>query len=122
MVTTRPWLLISVMTMRRLGGSVNADVIVIDGVTMGDGVVMGNSKLREAGCCSGSCIVDWGLDGTAVGGDIDKSSLISLRLYVWLGGVVEVLQFEGVGRGDVVVVVVGPWWGRHPPVLIMAAS
>jgi hypothetical protein len=36
-----------VTTMRRLGRSVNADVIVIDGVMMGDGVVMGNGKFRE---------------------------------------------------------------------------
>jgi hypothetical protein len=78
--------------MRRLGGSVNADVIVIDGVTTGDGVVMGDGKLREAGCC----VLDWGLDGTAVGGNVDKSSLVSLRLCEWLGGVVEVLQLEGV--------------------------
>jgi hypothetical protein len=35
--------------MRRLGGSVNADVIVIDGITMGDGVVMGNGKFGEVG-------------------------------------------------------------------------
>jgi hypothetical protein len=122
MVMTRPWLLISVMTMRRLGGSVNADVVVIDGVTTGDGVIMGDGKLGEAGCCGGCCVMDWGLDGTAVGRDVDKSSLVSLRLCIWLGGVVEVLQFKGVGRGDVVVVIVGPWWGRCPPVLIMAAS
>jgi hypothetical protein len=59
---TQPWLLISVMTMRRLGGSVNADVIVIDGVTTGDGVVMGDGKLGEAGCygcCCCCCVVDW---------------------------------------------------------------
>jgi hypothetical protein len=98
MVMTRPWLLISVTTMRRLGGSVNADVIVIDSITMGDGVIMGDGKLREVGGCSCCCcyVMDWGLDGTAVGGDVDKSSLISLRLCVWLCGVVKVLQLEGV--------------------------
>jgi hypothetical protein len=32
-----------------------------------------------------------------VGRDMARFSLISLRLYVWLCGVVEVLQFEGVG-------------------------
>jgi hypothetical protein len=96
MVTTRPWLLISVTTMRRLGGSVNADVIVIDGVMTGDGVIMGDGKFREVGggCCY--CCSDRGLVGTVVGGDIDKSSLVSLRLCVWLCGVVEVLQLEGV--------------------------
>jgi hypothetical protein len=97
MVTTRPWLLISVTTMRRLGRSVNADIVVIDGVTTGDGVVMGDGKFGEVdSCCSSCCCVDWGLVGTAVGGDVDKSSLVSLRLCVWLGGVVEVLQLEGV--------------------------
>jgi hypothetical protein len=91
MVMTRPWLLISVTTMRRLGGSVDADVVIIDGITTGDGVIMGDGKLGEvAGGCS--C---W-LVGTAVGGDVDKSSLVSLRLCEWLGGVVEVLQLEGV--------------------------
>jgi hypothetical protein len=94
MVTTRPWLLISVMTMRRLGRSVNADVIVINSITMGDGVVMGDGKLREVGCCG--CVMDWGLDGTAVGGVVDKSSLVSLRLCEWLCGVIKVLQLEGV--------------------------
>jgi hypothetical protein len=96
MVTTRPWLLISVMTMRRLGGSVNADVIIIDGVTTGDGVVMGDGKLGEVGGCCCCCCVGRGLVGTAVGGDVDKSSLMSLRLCEWLCGVVEVLQLEGV--------------------------
>jgi hypothetical protein len=99
MVMTRPWLLIRVTTMRRLGGSVNADVIVIDGVTTGDGVVMGDGKLGEVGgrcCCCCCCVVDWGLVGTAVGGDVNKSSLVSLRLCEWLCGVVEVLQLEGV--------------------------
>jgi hypothetical protein len=43
--------------MRRLGGSVNADIVVIDGVTMGDGVVMGDGKLREVGCGCG-CVLD----------------------------------------------------------------
>jgi hypothetical protein len=121
MVTTQPWLLISVTTMRRLGGSVNADVVIIDSITMGDGVVMGDGKLGEVGCCC-CCGLDWGLDGTAVGGNVDKSSLVSLRLCEWLCGVVEVLQLEGVGRGNVVVIVVGPRRGRCPPVLIMAAS
>jgi hypothetical protein len=120
MVTTRPWLLISVMTMRRLGGSVNADVVIIDGITMGDGVVMGDGKVREAGVCC--CGVGWGLVGTAVGGDVNKSSHVLLRLCEWLCGVVEVLQLEGVRRGDVVVIVVGPGQGWCPPVLIMAAS
>jgi hypothetical protein len=96
MVTTQPWLLISVMTMRRLGGSVNADVVVIDSVTTGDGVVMGDGKFWEVGgyCCC--CCADWGLVKTAVGGDVDRSSLVSLRLCVWLCGVVEVLQLERV--------------------------
>jgi hypothetical protein len=84
------------MTMRRLGGSVNADVVVIDGVTMGDGVVMGDGKLGEADCCGCCCVVGWGLDRTAVGGDVDKSSLMLLRLCEWLCGVVEVLQLKGV--------------------------
>jgi hypothetical protein len=93
---TRPWLLISVTTMRRLGGSVNADVVVIDSVMMGDRVVMGNGKFGEVGggCCC--CCLDQGLVGTAVGGDVDKSSLVLLRLCVWLCGVVEVLQLKGV--------------------------
>jgi hypothetical protein len=115
-------LLISVTTIRRLGGSVNADVVVIDSVMMGDGVVMGDGKFGEvggSGCC---CCMDWGLVGTAVGGDVDKSSLVSLRFCEWLCGVVEVLQLEGVGRGDVIIVVVGPGRGRCPPVLIMATS
>jgi hypothetical protein len=107
------------MTMRRLGGSVNADVVVIDGVMMGDRVVMGDGKFGEVSSCC-CCCVDWGLVGTAVGGDIDKSSLVSLRLCEWLCGVVEVLQLEGVRRGDVVVIVVGTGRGRCPPVLIMA--
>jgi hypothetical protein len=118
MVMTRPWLLIRVMTMRRLGGSVDADVIIIDGVTTGDGVIMGDGKF--GGFCGGCCCC--GLVGTGVGGDVDKSSLMSLSLCEWLSGVVEVLQLEGVGRGDVVVVIVGSWWGRCPPVLIMATS
>jgi hypothetical protein len=82
------------MTMRRLGGSVNADVVIIDSITTGDGVVMGDGKLGEVGCCG--CVADWGLDGTAVGGVVDKSSLVLLRLCEWLCGVVEVLQLEGV--------------------------
>jgi hypothetical protein len=80
--------------MRRLGGSVDADVVIINGVMTGDRVVMGDGKFGEV--CSGCCCVDWGLVGTAVGGDIDKSSLMSLRLCEWLCGVVEVLQLEGV--------------------------
>jgi hypothetical protein len=97
MVTTRPWLLISMTTMRRLGGSVNADIVIIDSITMGDGVVMGDGKFGEvSGGCCGCCCMDWGLVGTAVGGDVDKSSLISLRLCVWLCGVIEILQLEGV--------------------------
>jgi hypothetical protein len=115
------------MTMRRLGGSVNADIVVINGVTMGDRVVMGDGKFGEVGCCCCCCcywcvIMDWGLVGTTVGGDIDKSSLVSLRLCEWLCGVVEVLQLEGVRQGDVVVVVVCSGRGRCPPVLIMATS
>jgi hypothetical protein len=62
------------------------------------------------------------LVGTTVGGDIARFSLILLRLCVWLCGVVEVLQLEGVGRGDVVIIEVGPWRGCRPPVLIMATS
>jgi hypothetical protein len=81
--------------MRRLGRSVNTDVVIIDGVMTGDGVVMGDGKFGEVGCCYGG-VVTWGLSGTAVGGDVDKSSLVSLRLCEWLGGVVEVLQLEGV--------------------------
>jgi hypothetical protein len=112
MVTTRPWLLISVTTMRRLGRSVNADVVVIDGVTTGDGVVMGDGKLGEVGVCCGCCcccVTGRGLVGTVVGGDVDKSSLVSLRLCEWLCGVVKVLQLKGVRRGDVVVI--GSGWG-----------
>jgi hypothetical protein len=83
-----------VTTMRRLGGSVNADVVVIDGVMMGDGVVMGDGKFGEV---SGGCWdVDGGLGWVTVGGDVVKSSLVSLRLCVWLCGVVKVLQLKGV--------------------------
>jgi hypothetical protein len=85
--------------MRRLGRSVNADVVVIDSVMTGDGVVMGDGKLGEAGCCCCCyccCVLDWGLDGTAMGRDVDKSSLVSLRLCEWLCGVIEILQLEGV--------------------------
>jgi hypothetical protein len=112
MVTTRPWLLISVMTMRRLGGSVDADVVVIDGVMTGDGVVMGDGEFGEVcgGCCCCCCCCE--LVGIVVGRDVDKSSLVSLRLCEWLCGVVEVLQLKGVRRGDVVVIVVGPGRGR----------
>jgi hypothetical protein len=94
MVTTQPWLLISVMTMRRLGGSVNADVVVIDSIMTGDGVVMGDGKIGEVGGCC--CCAGRGLVGTAVGGVVDKSSLVSLRLCEWLCGVIKVLQLEGV--------------------------
>jgi hypothetical protein len=94
MVTTRPWLLISVTTMRRLGGSVNADIIVIDGITMGDGVVMGDGKFGEVS--SGWDVADM-LGWSGVGGDMARFSLVSLRFCVWLSGVVEVLQLEGVG-------------------------
>jgi hypothetical protein len=105
--------------MRRLGGSVNADVVVIDGVMMGDGVIMGDGKFREVG---GGWDADDMLGWIGVGGDMAKFSLVSLRLCVWLSGVVKVLQLEGVGQGNVVIIVVGPWQGRCPPVLIMAAS
>jgi hypothetical protein len=82
MVTTRPWLLISMTTMRRLGGSVNADIVVIDGVTMGDGVVMGDGKFGEV--CGGCRCCCCGLVGIVVGGDVDKSSLVLLRFcYGW---------------------------------------
>jgi hypothetical protein len=80
--------------MRRLGGSVNADVVIIDSVTMGDGIIMGDGKFRGVSCVVD---VDDGLDWTTVGRDVARFSLISLRLCVWLCGVVEVLQFEGVG-------------------------
>jgi hypothetical protein len=85
--------------MRRLGGSVNTDVIVIDSVMMGDRVVMGDGKFGEVSrhcCCCCCCCSGRGLDQTAVGGDVNKSSLVSLRLCEWLCGVVEVLQLEGV--------------------------
>jgi hypothetical protein len=103
--------------MRRLGGSVNADVVVINGIMMGDGVIMGNGKFGEVG---GSWDVCDMLGWTTVGGNVTKFSLISLRLCVWLCGVIKVHQFEGVTRGDVVIVVVGPGRGCYPPVLIMA--
>jgi hypothetical protein len=94
MVTTRPWLLISVMTMRRLGRSVNADVVVIDGITMGDGVVMGEGKFGGVG---GSWDVDNMLGWITVGRDVARFSLILLRLCIWFSGVIKVLQLEGVG-------------------------
>jgi hypothetical protein len=119
MVMTQPWLLISVMTMRRLGRSVNADIIIINGVMMGDGVVMGNGKFGEVVSCWD---VAGGLDWTTVGGDVDRSSLVLLRFCVWLYGVVKVLQLEGVRQGDVVIRMVGPGQGWCPPVLIMAVS
>jgi hypothetical protein len=83
-----------VTTMRRLGRSVNADVIVIDSIMMGDRVVMGDGKFGEV---VGSWGGDTGVNWTTMGGDIVRSSLILLRLYVWLGGVIEVLQLKGVG-------------------------
>jgi hypothetical protein len=43
-----------VTTMRRLGGSVNADIIVIDGVMTGDGVVMGDGKVGDCYWVMGS--------------------------------------------------------------------
>jgi hypothetical protein len=86
--------LISVMTMRRLGGSVNADVVIIHSITTGDRVIMGDGKLGEVDCCG--CVVGRGLDGTGVGRVVDKSSLVLLRLCEWLCGVIEVLQLEGV--------------------------
>jgi hypothetical protein len=104
--------------MRRLGGSVNADVVVIDGITTGDGVIMGDGKFREVGC---SWDINDVLGWISIGGDMARFNLVSLRLCVWLSGVVKVLQLEGVGRGNVVIVVVGPWRGWCPPVLIMAA-
>jgi hypothetical protein len=94
MVTTRPWLLISVTTMRRLGRSVNADIIIINGILTGDGVVMGDGKFGEVGS---GWDVDNVLGWSGVGGDVARFSLVSLRLCVRLGGVVEVLQLKGVG-------------------------
>jgi hypothetical protein len=35
--------------MRRLGGSVNADVIIIDSIMMGDRVIMGDCKCGDIG-------------------------------------------------------------------------
>jgi hypothetical protein len=80
MVTTRPWLLISMTTMRRLGGSVDADIVVIDGVTTGDRVVMGDGKLGEVvgGCC---CCCCWGLVGIVVGCYGLQDSLLSARTF-----------------------------------------
>jgi hypothetical protein len=82
-----------VTTMRRLGGSVNADVVVIDSVTTGDRVVMGDGKFREVDGGWDVCDV---LGWTTVGGDVARFSLVLLRLCVWLGGVFKVLQLEGV--------------------------
>jgi hypothetical protein len=93
MVMTCPWLLMRVTTMRRLGGSVNADVVIINSVTMGDRVVMGNGKFREVG---GRWDIDNMLDWTTVGGDVIRSNLVSLRLCIWLCGVIKILQFKGV--------------------------
>jgi hypothetical protein len=98
MVMTRPWLLMSVTTMRRLGGSVNADVIIINGIMTGDGVVMGNGKFRVVdGDWGGGWDINDVLGWTMVGRDVAKFSLILLRLCVWLCGVVKVLQFKGIG-------------------------
>jgi hypothetical protein len=86
--------LISVMTMSMLGRSVDTDVVIIDGITMGDGVVMGDCKLRGfIGCCD----VDGWLGGTTVSGNVIRFNLVSLRFCEWLCGVVKVLQLEGVG-------------------------
>jgi hypothetical protein len=83
----------SVTTMRRLGRSVNADIVVINGVTMGDGFIMGDGKFGEAG---GGWDVDNMLGCITIGGDVARFSLVSLRLCVWLSGVIEVLQLERV--------------------------
>jgi hypothetical protein len=103
--------------MSRLGGSVDTDIIIIDGVMMGDRVIMGDCKFRGFGV---GCDVGGWLGRIVVGGDMVKSNLISLRFCVWLGGVIEVLQLEGVGQHDVVIVVIGSRWGHRPPVLIIA--
>jgi hypothetical protein len=101
--------LIRVTTMRRLGGSVNADIIVIDGVMTGDGVIMGDGKFGEVG---GSWDINDMLGWTTMGRDIARFSLVSLRLCVWLCGVVKVLQLEGVCYGSMA------WpstlWVAHP--------
>jgi hypothetical protein len=93
MVTTCPWLLISMTTIRRLGRSVNADIVIIDGVTTGDGVIMGDGKFGEVG--GGWDVVDM-LGWITVSRDVARFSLVSLRFCVWLCGVIEVLQLEGV--------------------------
>jgi hypothetical protein len=80
-----------VTTMRRLGRSVNADVIVIDSVTMGDGVIMGDGKFGEVGGSWDVWDIDAVLCWTSVGRDIARFSLVLLRLCVWLCGVIEVL-------------------------------
>jgi hypothetical protein len=79
--------------MSRLGRSVNADIVVIDSVMMGDGVIMGDSKFGEVG---GGWVVGIVLAWTMVGGDLTKSSLVLLRLCEWLCGVIKVLQLKGV--------------------------
>jgi hypothetical protein len=86
--------LISMTTISRLGGSVDTDVVVIDGIMMGDRVIMGNCKLGGFVSC---CDMDGWLGGTTVSGDVIRFNLISLRFCEWLCGVVEVLQLEGVG-------------------------
>jgi hypothetical protein len=35
--------------MRRLGRSVNVDIVIIDGIMTGDGVIMGDGKFGEVG-------------------------------------------------------------------------
>jgi hypothetical protein len=84
-------------TMRRLGGSVNADIVIIDGITTGDRVVMGNCKFGDGGGCWDINSI-W-LGHTTVGGDVARLSRVSARLCVWNYGDVrvKVLQVEGVG-------------------------
>jgi hypothetical protein len=44
-------LLIRVITMRRLGRSVNADVVIINSIMIGDGVIMCKSNCGDGGGC-----------------------------------------------------------------------
>jgi hypothetical protein len=85
-----------VMTMRRLGRSVNADVIIINGITTGNRVIMGDCKFRD--CRGGWDINNVTLGHTTVSGFMAKLSLILLRLCVWFCGDirVEILQVKGV--------------------------